>query len=142
MKYEFASPSWVAYLHGRISERFEAMGEERAGIDWSICEIFSDPPRHLSPDGAPLAWHCILRDGRLRIGAEAADDVSVTVRADYAAIVPIGRYDTRSEPERVRELQAMVAGLIARGAMTVDGALGARDARFSDVHDLLARVTA
>lgn len=142
MKYEFASAGWVAFLHGRISERFEAMGSDRTTVDWSICEIFSDPPAHLSPDGAPLAWHCSMRNGAFRFGTGIADDVAVTVRADYRALVPVGRYDTRGEAARAAELHAMVAALIDRGAMSVEGALTDRDPRFSDIHDIVARVTA
>lgn len=141
MKYEFASPGWVAFLHGRISERFAAMGAERDSVDWSICEIFSDPPKHLSPDGEPLAWHCSMRNGALRFGTGVADDVAVTVRADYEALVPVGRYDTRGEEARAAELHAMVAELMGRGAMSVEGSLTDRDPQFSDIHDIVARVT-
>lgn len=141
MKYEFGSPGWVAFLHGRISERFEAMGPDRETVDWSICEIFSDPPAHLSPDGAPLAWHCAMQHGTLQFGTGTNADVAVTVRADYDALVPVGRYDTRGEEARAAELRAMVADLMDRGAMSVEGSLADRDPRFADIHDVIARVT-
>lgn len=142
MKYEFASPGWFAFVHGRLSERFEALGSARFEVDWSICEIFSGPPVHLSPSGASLAWHCVIRDGVFRFAASEAGDVQLLVRADYASVLPIGRYETRGEPRRVAELRAMMAEASERGLLRIEGEMRGRDRRFADVHDILARATA
>jgi hypothetical protein len=143
MKYAFASHGWIAFMHGLVVERLERLRHEAPDVGWSICEVFTDPPPALSPAGAPLAWHCIVRGGELlSFGASVRDDVEFKVVADYDSIVPLGRYDTRGEPERAAELSRMSAALVAAGRMQVTGDRSGRDPRIGGFHDLIAQVTA
>jgi hypothetical protein len=142
MKYAFASPGWIAFMHGMIVERVRRFQTEQPDIGWSICEVFTNPPAELSADGAPLAWHCVVKDGELRFGTTEIDDVEFKVIVDYAAVVPLGRYDTRGDPERKAELGRMGQALRDAGKMQVIGDRSARDPRVGDFHDQIARVTA
>lgn len=141
MKYAFASPGWMAFMHGLVTERVRRFQTEAPEIAWSICEVFTDPPAELSPDGSALAWHCIVRDGEVIFEAAETDDVAFKVVIDYDAVVPLGRYDTRGEPARKAELGAMAQALRDSGKMRVIGDRSLRDPRVGDFHDLIARVT-
>ncbi|MDZ4375303.1 MAG: hypothetical protein U1C74_28295, partial [Phenylobacterium sp.] len=105
-------------------------------------EVFTDPPAALSPDGSPLAWHCRVEAGAVTFAATETDDVAFKVIVDYAAVVPLGRYDTQGEPARQAELAAMAQALRDTGRMRVIGDRSGRDPRVGDFHDLIARVTA
>lgn len=142
MKYAFASPGWMAFMHGLVTERVRRFQTEAPDIAWSICEVFTDPPADLSPDGAPLAWHCIVKDGQVTFGDTVRDDVAFKVIIDYDAVVPLGRYDTRGEPARQAELGAMAQALREQGKMTIIGDRTNRDPRVGDFHDVIAKVTA
>lgn len=142
MLYEFASPGWMAFMHGMMCERVAALGEAAREIDWSICEVFTDPPKHLSPDGSALAWCCIVRGGEVEFSNSQRTDVDFLVVADYAAILPVGRYDTRGEADRQAELAAMAQDLVQRGLMRTTGDRARRDPRLGNAHDAIARVTA
>lgn len=142
MKYAFASPSWMAFMHGMMVDRAARLFAEAPDIAWSICEVFTDPPRELSPDGRPLAWHAIVEGGEVRFEATETDEAEVKVVIDYAAVVPLGRYDTRGDPARQAELAAMGQALRDKGLMTVIGDRSKRDPRIGNFHDAIARVTA
>lgn len=142
MEYAFASPGWMAFMHGLIVERVRRFAVEAPDIAWSICEVFTDPPKDLSPDGAPLAWYAVIKDGQVRFGAEEIDDVEFKVFVDYAAVVPLGRYDTQGLPERQAELGRMAQALRDAGKMRVVGDRAGRDPRVGDFHDIIAKVTA
>lgn len=142
MKYAFASPGWMAFMHGLVTERARRFQTEAPDIAWSICEVFTDPPPELSPDGSPLAWHCIVRDGEVIFDATERDDVEFKVIIDYAAVVPLGRYDTLGEPARQAELAGMAQALREAGKMQVIGDRSGRDPRVGDFHDVIAKVTA
>jgi hypothetical protein len=142
MKYEFASPGWMAFMHGMIAERVAQLGEAATTLNWSICEVFTNPPASLSSSGAPLAWRCVVRGGEVSFAAEESDDVDVKVVVDYAAVVPLGRYDTRGDPARTAELAGMGQVLLKDGRMTVLGDRSKRDPRIGNLHDAVAKVTA
>ncbi len=143
MKYEFASPGWMAFMHGMIAERLRRLESEAPGLSWSICEVFTDPPRRLSPDGSPLAWTCIVERGVLvAFETEERDDVEFKVFVDYETVVPLGRFDTRGEPERAAQLAALAAVARESGRMKVIGDRSKRDPRIGDFHDAIAKVTA
>ena len=142
MKYEFASPGWMAFMHGMLTARMEALGEAARDMNWSICEVFTDPPGSLSPDGSPLAWHCVIRDGAVEFGDTDRGDVDFRVVVDYAAVLPLGRYDAAGDPERAAELAGMGQALVAKGLMKTQGDRSRRDPRIGNLHDPIARVTA
>lgn len=142
MRYAFASPGWMAFMHGLVVERVRRLCEEVPDINWSICEVFTAPPPQLSPSGAPLAWHCIVGAGAVTFGTSERDDVDFKVVVDYDAVLPLGRYDTQGKQERVQELSQMSQALIRDGRMRVIGDRTKRDPRVGDFHDIIARVTA
>nr|WP_070960800.1 hypothetical protein [Hyphomonas sp. Mor2] len=141
-KYEFAGPEWRAFMHGMVQERLNQLDPDESAKSWSFCEVFTDAPVHLQTDGTKAAWHFIVRDGEVAFGDTDLEDATMKVVADYQAILPLARYDTRGEPDRQAELGAMSQKLMAEGKMTVSGDPSALDPRLGSVHDPIAAVTA
>lgn len=142
MRYEFAGPGWMAFMHGMMVERAARLATEPPEVAWSICEVFTDPPRDLSRNGRPLAWYAEVRGGQVEFGGTERDDVDVKIVADYNAVLPLARYDTRGDPARAAELAAAGQALRDQGLMTIVGDRAGRDPRVGNFHDAIARVTA
>jgi hypothetical protein len=143
MTYEFASPGWMAFMHGMISARMADLGEAARTVNFSICEVFTDPPASLSPSGAPLAWHCVIRNGVIEFGNTERQDVEVRIVADYQSILPLARHDYSSgDPERAAEVAAQGQALRESGKLVMHGSRAQRDPRIGNLHDPIARVTA
>lgn len=141
-RYEFVSAAWRAFMHGLITERLSQLGGEAKEVDWSFCEVFTNAPEHLRTDGSNAAWHCVVRAGELSFGSTVLDDATFTVTADYEAILPLARYDTRGEEERAAELARLSEQLMAEGKMKLSGDPGGLDPRLGSFHDAVAAVTA
>ena len=141
MKYEFASPLWMAALHGVIAERVARELPDKPDLVMSICEVFDGAPAHIAPDGV-AAWSCVVEDGAVDFRPAARGDVAVQVRADYAAVVPLGRYVVGGDPARQAELTAMGAAIAAAGKLRRTGERPPPERALSSIHDAIARLTA
>lgn len=141
MKYVFGGPEWTAFMYGMIVKVVAGLGASARDLNWSTCEVFTDPPAELSPDGSPLAWHCIIRDGEIEFNATECSEVDVKIVADYRAVLPLARFDTKSDENRAHQLAGMGRDLAEAGKLTVLGDRSGRDPRIGELHDLIARVT-
>jgi hypothetical protein len=103
MKYEFASPAWCAAMHGLIAERVATEAKTRPDLVMSICEVFTDAPPHLADADGKVAWSCVVDGAEIDFRCSERDDVRVKVVGDYAAILPLGRYETRGDPDRAKD---------------------------------------
>jgi hypothetical protein len=144
MKYEFASPAWCAAMHGLIAERVATEVKTKPDLALSICEVFTNAPPHMADADGKVAWSCVVDGANIDFRPSERDDVRFKVVGDYAAILPLGQYETRGEPDRARELAAMAAKVRESGAMTTitSGAPAKPDAQpLTSVHDAIARLT-
>jgi len=141
-RYEFAGPEWRAFMHAIIRTRLSQLEDHGKSVDWSFCEVFTDAPEHLRTDGDAAAWHCVVEKGELTFGSTILEEPTFRVTADYAAIYPLAKYDTKGEPGRGAELGQMSQDLMAKGQLAVVGDPTALDARLGSFHDAIAAVTA
>ena len=144
MRYEFASPAWCAALHGLIAERVATEVKTKPDLTMSICEVFTNAPPHLADGDGKVAWSCVVDGPNVDFRASERDDVRTKVVGDYAAILPLGRYETRGEPDRAKALAAMAAKVREAGAMRTitDGAPARPGAQaLTSMHDAIARLT-
>ena len=142
MKYEFASPAWLAAIHGIISERASSLMKETPALRMSICEVFTGAPRHLADDAGRIVWSCVIEEGVVDFRLAERDDTRFKVTVDYAAVLPLGRFDAKGDPERQTELSRMSAELIERGVMKIVGTRDSDPRAMPSVHDAIARLTA
>src|SRR5580692_2542006 len=98
MKYEFASPAWLAAIHGIISERAASLAKQTPDLRMSICEVFTGAPGHLADAAGKITWSCVIDAGVVDFRPTERDDVRFKVTVDYQAVLPLGRFDTRGDP--------------------------------------------
>lgn len=141
MKYEFLSRPWFAALHAIIWEKSRNASSSDANLRYSICEVFTDVPSSLATlPGGRVAWHAIVRGSDVVFGLSERDDVDLKATADYSAVLPLARFDTRGQADRAAELQAMSQALATRGLLKVAGA-PPMNGPFASLHDAIAALT-
>ncbi|HVY85451.1 MAG TPA: hypothetical protein VG943_09985 [Caulobacterales bacterium] len=136
-KVEFASPEWLQTLRGMI-ERYMALAP--ADLELSICEVFTDVPKHLDKNGdGVIAWHCRIRGGKLDFRDGAIDDADIKTVTDYAFILPFARM--KIEPGNMAEYQAMQAEGAKAGLVKHEGDRAKVPPAFYGMHNELADLT-
>ena len=141
VQYEFASPPWMRALFDLIESR--ARASDLTGSDYSLCEVFSNVPEHLatSPDRT-LAWHCVLRNGRVTCGMGDVENASWKVFADYGAMLPVARMIIGDGDDSAEKTERLIAALVREGKLTVQGTREGRPSFLEGLHDDMVRVTA
>lgn len=141
MKYEFASPQWIAALHGIIVERVARESAHKPSLTMSICEVYTDVPTRLAQGQPRIAWSCVVEGTDVDFRLTERDDVRMKVVVQYGAVLPLGRYDTKDDPTRAAELATLAAALLTSGQMQMIGGPSTDPQAMSSVHDAIARLT-
>ena len=141
MKYVFACRDWCAALHGLIAERATWELKTKPNLAMSICEVFTNAPADIADVDGKVAWSCIIEDGKVDFQIRERDDVRFKVVGDYAAILPLGQFDTRGDPERAAELAALAAKVVESGGMKTTGERIANPQAMTSIHDAISRLT-
>jgi hypothetical protein len=142
-KYEFCSPGWLAAYHGAMAACVAIAAVDTPDLSFSICELASDPPVHLSPDGQPCGFHCFVRDGVLeRFGAGDAAGVERKIVIDYAVMIDICRFEIGRSRERAVAYREMTKAAYEAGQLHFEGEQPRLPAPFHRLHDAIARITA
>jgi hypothetical protein len=117
-KFEFASPAWIAALKDLLVKYSAAAGPS---TNLTICEIFTNVPKHLDKhSNGVLAWHCIVKDGKLVTFEETAiPEADVRTEVDYDFVLPIAR--KVYTPEAMPEVEAYMAKGVAEGKSKPSG---------------------
>lgn len=137
-KVEFASPEWFAALR----QMFSAYAETApAGMDFSVCEVFTGVPKHLDKDGTgTIAWHCRITPGKFDFAYGESDAVDMKTVTDYQFILPFARMklgaDTQAEYQRQMQ-SGLESGKIVRAG---DGSKAPQE--LYAIHNDLADITA
>jgi len=117
-KFEFASPAWIAALKELLIKYSAAAGPS---TNLSICEIFTNVPKHLDKNGnGVIAWHCIVKDGKLvKFEETAIPQADVRTEVDYNFVLPIAK--KVYTPEAMPEVEAYMAKGVATGKSKATG---------------------
>ncbi len=116
-KFEFASPEWIAALKERLEYYTAKAGP---GVELSLCEVFTGVPKHLDKHGnGVIAWHCIIKDGKVHFEETAIPEADVRTEVDYEFVLPLAR--KVYAPDAMHEVEAMVAEGVAAGKMKPTG---------------------
>jgi hypothetical protein len=112
-QFEFASPEWIAALKELLVVYTKRAGP---GVELSICEIFTNVPKHLDKHGdGVIAWHCLIKDGEVDFEETAIAEADVHTEVDYDFIVPVAK--RVYTPEVMAEVDAYTAKGAAEGKM-------------------------
>ena len=138
--YEFMSSTWFAALHGIIAERVARVAAT-VDVTFSVCEVALDPPRHLSPNGASLAWSYKVAGGEVVFSQVEADDVDLKIEGDYAALASLAPLVIGADPAAAEAYRAASEALVAAGRVRVRE-IAPRLPQIGSFHDAIAALTA
>lgn len=89
-KLEFCSARWIEALRRIIYGEID--NTLLAGLEYSQCEEFTNPPVHLRRDGAStIGYSILIADGRVHVIDRPLADVSFHVVGDYALMAEVAR---------------------------------------------------
>lgn len=133
-KVEFASAAWIAVARRELEDLVGIHGQ--ASKRFSLCEIFTDAPKHLDPSGI-VAWHFYIDGTTVTVAAGEVDDATVKLSTDYQGVLPRARlfYTPEILAERAQEEPGT-------GFDSVEGDLTLTPDYITELHNRLAIVTA
>ncbi|MGO8860756.1 MAG: hypothetical protein ACLQRH_08310 [Acidimicrobiales bacterium] len=112
-KFEFASPEWIDMLRGLIVDGLA--GCDLSGVDFVLCEEYTNPPKHLQRVGSDsIGFHTRVSDGQIQVINQVVDGAETTKKliCDYEWAK---RYAMRFPDPKLRDQ------LMAEGLMRVEG---------------------
>jgi hypothetical protein len=110
-KLEFGSPEWVDMLRGLILEGLA--GKDLSGMEFTLCEEYTDPPEHLrKPGSSSIGLHVHIVNGEVEVINEVIDRATKKMVCDYGWAK---RYAMRFPDPKLRDQ------LMAEGIMRVEG---------------------
>jgi hypothetical protein len=137
----FGSEDWMSLLRRTLVELTAEAGEALDGVDFSICEVFTDAP----PDGGERVWAARIKGTDVEF-FDHAIEADFNVCGDFAAILPIARVIYAGATEA--DLAALIdhrERMVAEGRLTSRGDLRSAGKPLRKIlqsmHDRLARRT-
>ena len=132
------SPAWIEMAREAITNLLVA--RDLRGIDYTLCEEFTNPPEHLRREGAAtIGFYVRVADRQVEVGDHPIDDADVKIVSDYEDALAVAR-----EPEAPAAEQEAVAERMAAGKLKIEGNPADMPSMFVelDIHKLLASQTA
>ena len=142
-KVEFAGKEWVALAKEFLDKQMAATGDSLKGIDFALCEVFTDPPAHLlRGDDNRVAWWFHIKDGEVEVG-DREIDIERKATLDYSETLPAAKTVYEGDPEGAAEAQKKLSEWIESGKVDPSflEAPKAVSVALAPLHDHLARLT-
>ncbi|MEM7017974.1 MAG: hypothetical protein AAF512_11640 [Pseudomonadota bacterium] len=133
-KVDFASAAWVDEARKELENLVSNHGED--GKNFSVCEIFTDAPKHVAESGT-AAWYFYITGKTVKVGAGEINDADVTIRADYTETLPTARLVYT--PEILAERAAQPPD---ENSSNVEGDMSQAPPYLVELHNQLAVMTA
>ncbi len=106
-KFEFASPEWVDMLRDLIVAGLA--DKDLSGIEFTLCEEYTDPPAHLlRPGSSTIGLYVRIANGEVEVVNDVLDIATKKMVCDYGWAK---RYAMRFPDPKLRE-QLMEDGLL------------------------------
>ncbi len=139
-KLEFGTTAWIDALGDVFRAAIEGAGESAGSITFSISELYTDVPAHISSAGQ-AGWACRITDGQVAFQHAADPSADIVIESDWATVQPLARIVVDGDPGRQAEIDGMMAEAIESGRMRVEGDITAFPEAIGTVHDEIARRT-
>jgi hypothetical protein len=136
-KFRFMSPAWIEMAREQIVESLT--GTDLEGVNFTLCEEFTNPPDDLRREGASTIGFVVrIVDGRVEVGDQPTDDCDFRVVSDYEDALAIAR-----DPDAPVAQPSMMERRIAEGRLTIAGDPAAVPPTLAglDIHRLLSSRT-
>jgi len=141
-KVEFLSDGWIEAFRAVIAECFAAAGDESSPRNATLLsESYTGVPSHIAASGS-RGFSIRMREGVPSLHAEVDPSAMVRIAGEYQSMLPVSRFDSRGEPAKAQEMNAMFGGLIASGKAQATGAFDSLPAWIGGLHDRIAARTA
>lgn len=145
MTFDYASDDWLAALRRLAGEL--AAGRDLTGVDYTVSEELTDPPRHLLRAGSmSVGWHLRVRDGQVQIGHRPVQDADLRVVADYATHRALSRRVWNDDVDAIAAARKARQRAVMAGRLRTEGDLSEAPlpvvALVRDLHDPVAAITA
>ena len=82
-KLEFGNKKWMDLVKSLIIDLTQKAGEQAKNVDFSMCEVYSNAPKHLAVEKDRVAWHFRIKGNKVSFGIGEVDDVDMKVIGDY-----------------------------------------------------------
>jgi hypothetical protein len=119
-----------------LEDTVARLGDEMQGVKFAICEVLTNPPAHLAPNGEDfISWHFVFDGPKVTVERGRIADADMTAEADYATILPAARtvYSENPEALEASRKRRAEAGTVALPPQLAPALAG--------LHDHLARRT-
>jgi hypothetical protein len=134
-RHEFLSTDWFAALRASLATRVAERREDLAGIDFTVCEVFTNCP----PDGRTVGHWFRFREGELEYGDGEAERADFRLDAEHSTVIATSKAFMRSP-----EFPGLVEAAVATGKFrptSMDDAPRVVRRLLADVHDDMVRAT-
>ena len=139
-KFEFASHGGFKFLRETMEK---LMRDAPDDLRWSVCEVFTQVPEHLSETPERTAsWHCRIRGRDVEFAHGEIHDADFKVVVDYQTVLPLARWVLGNEPDAEARVAEALEKAVGDGKMRIEGSRESRPACLEPLHDAMARVTA
>ena len=142
-KAEFAGREWVALAREYLEKRVAQAGDKLDGVDFALCEVFTDPPAHLlRGDDNRVAWWVRISGSNVEVG-DREIDIERKLTVDYQEVLPFAKTVYEGNPEaqaaaQERMRQRVESGAADRSFLEMPQAV---TETLGPIHDHLARLT-
>jgi hypothetical protein len=136
-KFRFMSPAWIEMAREQITKALTAA--DLAGMNFTLCEEFTNPPDDLRREGASTIGFVVrVNDGRVEVGSQPTNDCDFRVVSDYDDALAIAR-----DPDAPVAQPSAMEQRMAEGRLEVVGDPADVPATLAglDIHRLLSSRT-
>lgn len=114
-KYEFCSKEWLEEARRQLQEGMA--GEDLTGIEFTVCEEFTNAPEHLlSGSRGKVGWTIRISGGEVELLDCSVPEADVSAVRDYNGILADARRvrGAVADPELKKQLDELVATQTAK----------------------------
>ncbi len=142
-KYELMSGPWLAKLEEILRCLVDASGDRLRGVEYSVNQVYTDPPPHLVQDAEAktAGWWFRIQDGNLEFGTGEVPEADLKLIAPYDMMLPLARLVRAEDPTAMKRTVAEIRKGVAEGKVHVTFNGKPQPEELEPVHDLIARHT-
>lgn len=87
-KFDFATPEYIAFAAKLLQEEVSKRASEFAGVKYTISEVFTDAPAHLTKDGR-LTWQMRFDNDRITWTPGKPEQADLNIEYPYQVAMGI-----------------------------------------------------
>ena len=89
--FEFGSPAWVAEAASYLPGAVAAIADTLDGVNFELCELYTDPPEHLAQEPGQMGWHIVIHGSQVTVADGIRTDLDQMIKVDYTTCIPYAK---------------------------------------------------